>query len=113
MQRKSHYPYQLSGGEMQLASIARALVYSPDVLLADEPTGNVNPNIGRSIMDILRSTVKQKNTSVLMVTHNPEHAAWADRICFLKEGIIQSQLQQNGEISSVLPIHEKLLELGI
>ncbi len=113
MQRKSHYPYQLSGGEMQLASIARALVHSPDVLLADEPTGNVNPNIGRSIMDILKSTAKQKNTSVLMVTHNPEHAAWADRICFLKEGIIQSQLQQNGKISSVLPIHEKLLALGI
>ena len=98
---------------MQLVSIARALVYSPDVLLADEPTGNVNPNIGRSIMDILRNTVKQQNTSVLMVTHNPEHAAWADRICFLKEGIIQSQHQQNGEVSSVLPIHEKLLALGI
>lgn len=113
MQRKSHYPYQLSGGEMQLASIARALVHSPDVLLADEPTGNVNPNIGRSIMDILKSMAKQKNTSVLMVTHNPEHAAWADRICFLKEGIIQSQLQQNGKISSVQPIHEKLLALGI
>jgi putative ABC transport system ATP-binding protein len=113
VQRKSHYPYQLSGGEMQLVSIARALVNSPDILLADEPTGNVNPNVGRSIMDILRDTAKQQNTSVLMVTHNPEHAAWADRICFLKDGIIQSQHQQNGEISSVLPIHEKLLTLGI
>jgi putative ABC transport system ATP-binding protein len=113
VQRRSHYPYQLSGGEMQLVSIARALVHAPDLLLADEPTGNVNPNIGRSIMDILRKTAKQQNTSVLMVTHNPEHAAWADRICFLKEGIIQSQHQQDGDISSVQPIHEKLLELGI
>lgn len=112
-QRKSHYPYQLSGGEMQLVSIARALVYSPGLLLADEPTGNVNPNVGRSIMDILRATAKQLDTSVLMVTHNPEHAAWADRICFLKEGIIQSEHQQNGEVSNVLPIHEKLLALGI
>jgi putative ABC transport system ATP-binding protein len=112
-QRKSHYPYQLSGGEMQLVSIARALVYSPGLLLADEPTGNVNPNVGRSIMDILRATAKQLDTSVLMVTHNPEHAAWADRICFLKEGIIQSEYQQNGEVSKVLPIHEKLLALGI
>jgi putative ABC transport system ATP-binding protein len=112
-QRKSHYPYQLSGGEMQLVSIARALVNSPGLLLADEPTGNVNPNVGRSIMDILRATAKQQDTSVLMVTHNPEHAAWADRICFLKEGIIQSQHQQNGEVSNVLPIHEKLLALGI
>ena len=112
-QRQSHYPYQLSGGEMQLVSIARALVHAPKLLLADEPTGNVNPNIGRSIMNILRETTKQQNTSVLMVTHNPEHAAWADRICFLKEGIIQGQHQQNGEVSNVLPIHEKLLELGI
>lgn len=112
-QRKSHYPYQLSGGEMQLVSIARALVYSPGLLLADEPTGNVNPNVGRSIMDILRATAKQLDTSVLMVTHNPEHAAWADRICFLKEGIIQSEHQQNGEVSKVQPIHEKLLALGI
>ena len=112
-QRKSHYPYQLSGGEMQLVSIARALVNSPGLLLADEPTGNVNPNVGRSIMDILRATAKQLDTSVLMVTHNPEHAAWADRICFLKEGIIQSEHQQNGEASKVLPIHEKLLALGI
>jgi putative ABC transport system ATP-binding protein len=112
-QRKSHYPYQLSGGEMQLVSIARALAHSPGLLLADEPTGNVNPNIGRSIMDILRSASKQQDTSVLMVTHNPEHAAWADRICFLKEGIIQSQHQQNGEVSNVQPIHERLLELGI
>ncbi len=112
-QRKNHYPYQLSGGEMQLVSIARALVHAPDLLLADEPTGNVNPNVGRLIMDILRDTAKQQNSSVLMVTHNPEHAAWADRICFLKEGIIQDQLLQKGEISSVSPIHEKLLALGI
>jgi putative ABC transport system ATP-binding protein len=112
-QRSSHYPHQLSGGEMQLTSIARALVGTPDVLLADEPTGNVNPNVGRSILDILRHTAKQLNTSVLMVTHNPEHAAWADRICFLKEGVIQSQLQQDGRESSVAPIHERLLELGI
>ena len=112
-QRRSHYPYQLSGGEMQLASIARALVYRPDLLLADEPTGNVNPNIGRSIMDILRATAIQLNTGVLMVTHNPEHAAWADRICFLKEGIIQGVHQQNGQVSSVQPIHEKLLALSI
>ena len=84
---------------MQLVSIARAMVCSPGLLLADEPTGNVNPNVGRSIMDILRNSTKQQNTSVLMVTHNPEHAAWADRICFLKEGIIQSQHQQNGQVS--------------
>jgi ABC-type lipoprotein export system ATPase subunit len=64
-------------------------------------------------MDILRDTARQQDTSVLMVTHNPEHAAWADRICFLKEGVIQGQHQQNGETGCVQPIHEKLVSLGI
>ena len=111
--RRNHYPYQLSGGEMQLVSIARALVHKPNILLADEPTGNVNPNIGRSIMEILRNTVKQQNTSVLMVTHSPEHAAWADRICFLKDGCIQGELNQNAAIENVAPIFNRLLELEI
>jgi len=111
--RRNHYPYQLSGGEMQLVSIARALVHKPNILLADEPTGNVNPNIGRSIMEILRNTVKHQNTSVLMVTHSPEHAAWADRICFLKDGCIQSELNQNAAIENVAPIFNRLLELEI
>lgn len=111
--RITHYPYQLSGGEMQLVSIARALVHEPNLLLADEPTGNVNPHIGRSIMDILRQTTKLKNIGMLMVTHNPEHAAWADRICFIKDGIIVAQHDQDGDETSVKPIHEKLLTLGI
>ncbi len=111
--RKNHYPYQLSGGEMQLVSIARALVHNPDLLLADEPTGNVNPHIGQSIMEILRSTVKQQNTSVLMVTHSPEHAAWADRICFLKDGYIQGELEQKGATDNIAPIFSRLLELDI
>ncbi len=111
--RKNHYPYQLSGGEMQLVSIARALVHNPGLLLADEPTGNVNPNIGRSIMELLRLTVKQQNTSVLMVTHSPEHAAWADRICFLKDGSIIGELKQNAASENVAPIFDRLLELEI
>lgn len=111
--RKSHYPYQLSGGEMQLASIARALINSPTLLLADEPTGNVNPYIGRSIMNILRNTAKQQSTSVLMVTHSPEHAAWADRICFLKNGIIEGEHIQNCDESNLSPIYNRLLTLGI
>ena len=113
LRRRGHYPYELSGGEMQLVSIARALVAAPDILLTDEPTGNVNPNIGRSIMDILRSTTRQTGTSVLMVTHNPEHAAWADRICFLKEGMIRGELLQAGVIDNVKAIHEKLVSMGI
>ncbi len=112
-ERESHYPHQLSGGEMQLVSIARALVTSPSLLLADEPTGNVNPNIGRSILDALKKTAKQKNTGILMVTHSPEHASWADRVCFLKEGSIQAEHIQNGEILNMSGIYQCLLDLEI
>ncbi len=112
-QRSDHHPFQLSGGEMQLVSIARALVHRPDLLLADEPTGNVNPRVGRSIMEILRTTAERESVAVLMVTHSPEHAAWADRICFLKDGVIAAERHQGGRRDDVAPIHEQLLTLNI
>ena len=111
--RANHLPHQLSGGEMQLTSIARALVHQPAALLADEPTGNVNPVVGRSIMETLRKSARVKNTAVLMVTHSVEHAAWADRICFLKDGHIAGDYRHGGDIEDVRLIHEKLLALGI
>jgi len=112
-QRSDHYPFQLSGGEMQLVSIARALVHKPSLVLADEPTGNVNPRVGRSIMEILRKTTKKQNTGVLMVTHSPEHASWADRICFLKEGVIVDEFRQFGQHDEVSAIYNKLMSLEI
>lgn len=112
--RQGHLPFQLSGGEMQLVSIARALAQRPALLLADEPTGNVNPQIGRSIMAILRKTAKREKSALLMVTHSPDHAAWADRVCFLKDGQIACELDLAGGQSDALAlIHQKLLELGI
>jgi len=111
--RRDHYPFQLSGGEMQLTSIARALVHRPDLLLADEPTGNVNPGVGRSIMQTLRTAAVRERAGVLMVTHSPEHAAWADRVCFLKDGAIAAEHHQGGRREDISPIHERLLELGI
>jgi putative ABC transport system ATP-binding protein len=111
--RAEHYPFQLSGGEMQLVSIARALVRRPEVILADEPTGNVNPSVGRSIMRILRTAAKNQQSSVLLVTHSPEHASWADRVCFIKEGVIAGQLELDSGPEQVAPIYEKLLELEI
>lgn len=113
MARANHRPHQLSGGEMQLTSIARALVHRPAALLADEPTGNVNPVVGRSIMATLRKTARAKNTAVLLVTHSAEHAAWADRVCFLKDGHIAGECRHGGDTENVRPIHEKLLALGI
>ena len=112
-ERQDHLPSQLSGGEMQLTSIARALIHRPKLVLADEPTGNVNPRVGRSIMAILRQTAKDVGCGVLMVTHSPEHAAWADRVCFLKDGGIASELVHGGRAEDPAPIHQALLELGI
>lgn len=111
--RADHRPHQLSGGEMQLTSIARALVHRPTALLADEPTGNVNPTVGRSIMETLCQAAKSENTAVLMVTHSAEHAAWADRVCFLKDGRIVQELDQQGASDNVRSIHDILLTLGI
>ena len=111
--RAQHYPFQLSGCEMQLVSIARALAHSPALLLADEPTGNVNPTVGRAIMDILRTTAKQQGTAIVLVTHSAEHAAWADRVCFLKEGMIAKVHVQHGDKDAVSSIYEHLLSLGI
>ena len=112
-QRSDHLPHQLSGGEMQLVSIARALVHRPALLLADEPTGNVNPAIGRSILQTLRDTVREEDTSVLLVTHSPEHAAWADRVCFLKNGVIAGIVTQTGGPENLAPIYAELQRLGI
>ena len=111
--RAEHYPSHLSGGEMQLVSIARALVHSPVLLLADEPTGNVNHKVGRAIMDILRRTAKEQGTGIAMVTHSPEHTAWADRVCFLKDGVIAKEHVQGGNKDAVSVIYEHLVQLGI
>ncbi|MPY71116.1 MAG: ATP-binding cassette domain-containing protein [Alphaproteobacteria bacterium] len=112
-ERAGHYPFQLSGGEMQLASIARALMRRPRLLLADEPTGNVNPSAGRRIMATLGEVARDEGATVLLVTHSPEHAAFADRICFLKDGVIAAIREHGGRADEVLPIHEKLVRLGI
>ena len=111
--RAGHYPFQLSGGEMQLVSIARALVHRPALLLADEPTGNVKPAVGRSIMNTLRDTARREGASILLVTHSAEHAAWADRVCFLRDGTIAAERVHGGDAGDVRPIHDQLAALGI
>jgi putative ABC transport system ATP-binding protein len=111
--RADHLPAQLSGGEMQLVSIARALVRKPALVLADEPTGNVNVATGRRILALLREVLKETGSSLLMVTHNPEDAARADRVVFMKDGLIPPEASIAGEAISVARIHERLRELGI
>ncbi|MDX1966043.1 MAG: ABC transporter ATP-binding protein [Planctomycetaceae bacterium] len=87
--RLSHRPSELSGGEMQRAAIARALVAHPSVLLADEPTGNLDANTGREIIDLLHKLNDQEQLTILMVTHDPHIAEQAHRTVRLCEGRMQ------------------------
>src|SRR5690349_4555997 len=80
------YPHQLSGGQMQRVGIARALVQSPAILLADEPTGNLDTTTGNVILDLLKRLTRELNTATVMATHSPEAAALADGIVGLRDG---------------------------
>ncbi|MGC1619691.1 MAG: ABC transporter ATP-binding protein [Candidatus Acidiferrum sp.] len=83
------YPHQLSGGQMQRVGIARALVQSPAVLLADEPTGNLDTATGNVILELLERLTRELNTATLMATHSAEAAALADAVVRLRDGKIE------------------------
>lgn len=86
--RADHYPAQLSGGEQQRVALARALVPRPDILLADEPTGNLDGNNGQAIMDLIFGLSEKHGATLVLVTHAPELAARCDRVIRLKDGQI-------------------------
>lgn len=86
--RVHHYPGQLSGGEQQRVAIARAFVTAPRVILADEPTGNLDPETAESVFQMMVETIRTKNIGALIVTHNHELAARMDRVLTLKNGVI-------------------------
>lgn len=88
--RLTHKPKELSGGEMQRAAIARSLVVQPQVLLADEPTGNLDRNTGQEIMSVLRTLNQQRMLTIVMVTHDLSIAEQADRVVRLVEGRVET-----------------------
>ncbi len=87
-------PHQLSGGQMQRVAIARALVAAPRLVLADEPTGNLDTTTGDSILELLQSICRERQTTILMATHSAEAAAFADAVIRLRDGGIE-QIVQN------------------
>lgn len=92
MARRTHKPDQLSGGEQQRVAIARAFVNDPEIVLADEPTGNLDSRTGTAILDLLRSVCTELQATTIMVTHDPRAASYADRVVFLKDGRIMGEL---------------------
>jgi putative ABC transport system ATP-binding protein len=86
--RKNHLPEALSGGEIQRLAIARALVFKPPILLADEPTGNLDSKTGAAILATIREINRSEHCTVVMVTHDREAAATADRVIRLKDGLL-------------------------
>lgn len=86
LDRADNFPHQLSGGEKQRVAICRALINNPQVIFADEPTGNLDSSNGQAILDLLRELQRERQTTLVLVTHDPAIAATADRIIQLQDG---------------------------
>ncbi len=89
-ERAESFPHQLSGGEKQRCAICRALINEPRIIFADEPTGNLDSTNGRAVLDLLLELHRERNMTLLLVTHNPDVAGMADRVVDLRDGRIVS-----------------------
>jgi putative ABC transport system ATP-binding protein len=109
--RLASRPDQLSGGQQQRVAVARALVAEPFLILADEPTGNLDTRSGDEIASLLRDVTKKYGRTVVMVTHDPRIAAYADRIVFLKDGKVvdETNLERKGGAQKIA---DKMKEIG-
>ncbi len=86
LERRYHHPHELSGGEMQRVAICRALINDPEIILADEPTGNLDSASGKQVLEILRRLQDEQGKTILLVTHSQEGAAMADRVIQMRDG---------------------------
>jgi len=112
--RLEHRPDQLSGGQQQRVAVARALVAEPELILADEPTGNLDTHSGDEIAGLLRDVSKQYHRTIIMVTHDPRIAAYADRIIFLKDGkVVDETLLESKNGNNAKDVADKMKEISI
>ena len=105
-ERDHHRPGQLSGGEQQRVAIARSLANKPKVLIADEPTGNLDTRSGTEVLGLLRDAVDADGQTIVMVTHDPRAASVADRVVFLADGDVVRELQATSEESVIATMAE-------
>lgn len=86
--------YEISGGQAQRVAIARAMIHEPKLLLADEPTGNLDSKASKDVMKMLVSINEREETSLLMVTHDPQAASYSDRVIFIRDGKLHSEINR-------------------
>lgn len=86
--RLKHKPSELSGGEQQRVAIARAIISEPKIVLADEPTGNLDTKSSENVLELLRSLNKDLGQTIVMITHNPEAAAYGHRVLHMRDGLV-------------------------
>ena len=103
-QRLGHRPHQLSGGQQQRVAIVRALATRPDLVFADEPTGNLDSRTGRAVLAVLAAASREHGQSIAMVTHDPVAASYADRVVFLADGRVVHEVGRStpAEVSAVM-----------
>ena len=99
LERLNNFPAQLSGGEQQRVSIARALAKNPKLLLCDEPTGALDYNTGKSILKLLQDTCREKGMTVILITHNSAIAPMADRVIKIKNGRVSNMIVNKAPVS--------------
>lgn len=104
-ERTDHYPVQLSGGEQQRVALARAFIVDPPIVMADEPTGNLDSTNGRLVLDLLLGRNKREGTTLVLVTHDAEVASRADRKIVLKDGRV---IEDTLPYESILPVAEQV-----
>lgn len=107
--RLDHRPSELSGGQQQRVACARALVSQPEIIFGDEPTGNLDSNSSAEVLSILRNAVDKDNQTVVIVTHDPKAASYADRVVFLADGRIADELEKP-DVDAILGVMGKLEE---
>ena len=108
-ERAGHKPSQLSGGEQQRVAIARSMVTKPQILLTDEPTGNLDTSAGDRLLKLLRKACDEFGQTIVMVTHDPAAASYADRVIFLLDGKVVNEIQ--GEHVNIKSITEMISQL--